>query len=363
MSTHESRAAAPNEITPRAAAEPRAGRLLEVDALRGVAALAVVLFHFTAHYVTLFAPPDTPAVRVTWGHYGVNLFFIISGFVIFMTLQRTRRPADFVVSRFSRLFPAYWAAIVLTFLITHWLGLPKKLVSLPDAIANVVMIHGIFGVPHVDGVYWTLEVELLFYVGMFVLYRLRRLDRIHLALLALLALRLTYVAFERLAGIDLPWIVFRLLILKYIPWFALGICIYQFVHAPADRTTRLRCAITAAAALFTLLIAESAGLALLALGLASLVLLAASGRTPMLRHPVPVWFGAVSYPLYLLHENIGWSVMLRLQAQGLPIDAAIALTLALVLVLVALLHVTVEKPAMRWIRETYRARQSAAGAR
>lgn len=148
----------------------KSGRLVEIDALRGVAALAVVLFHYTTRFTDLFKPGTLPAISFPGGHYGVNLFFIISGFVIFMTLDKTQRPLDFVVSRFSRLFPAYWAAIFLTFFICHWLGLPGKLVGAETALANIAMLHGLFGVAHVDGVYWTLEVELLFYCGMLLLY-------------------------------------------------------------------------------------------------------------------------------------------------------------------------------------------------
>ena len=94
---------------------PKSDRLVEIDALRGVAALAVVLFHYTTRFTELFKPGTLPTISFPGGHYGVNLFFIISGFVIFMTLEKTARPLDFVVSRFSRLFPAYWAAIFLTF--------------------------------------------------------------------------------------------------------------------------------------------------------------------------------------------------------------------------------------------------------
>jgi peptidoglycan/LPS O-acetylase OafA/YrhL len=85
----------------------------------------------------------------------VNLFFIISGFVIFMTLNATKRPMDFLVGRFSRLFPTYWAAIAVTFLITAVLGLPGRTVSAVEALANFIMLHGWFGIPHVDGVYWS----------------------------------------------------------------------------------------------------------------------------------------------------------------------------------------------------------------
>ena len=98
-------------------------RLNQLDALRGLAAMAVVLFHFSTRFSELYPQAAPQAWSVPLGYVGVNLFFIISGFVIFMTVERTARPADFVVSRISRLYPAYWVAIILTFCITHDAGL------------------------------------------------------------------------------------------------------------------------------------------------------------------------------------------------------------------------------------------------
>jgi len=334
-------------------------RLVEIDALRGVAALAVVLFHVTTRFGELYQPATQPLVSFPGGQYGVNLFFIISGFVIFMTLERTRRTSDFVVSRFSRLFPAYWVAIAMTFAITHWLGLPGKLVDGGSALGNMLMLHGLLlRVPHVDGVYWTLEVELLFYCGMLLLYRLNRLDRIHQALLGLLVLRWVYFGAAQWFGVDLPWTLYRVLILRYIPWFALGISIYLMVHR---RSTRPQAPlVTACFAVLTLLATESLFSAALACGLAALVYAAASGRATWLRLPPLVWLGTISYPLYLLHENIGWSVELQMLGLGLPIDAAVLAGLLTGLTLAALLSRSVEQPAMRWIRARYRERREKA---
>ena len=346
-------------MTSGAVAQPvvpkRQSRLVEIDALRGVAAMAVVLFHLTTRYMDLFSFKALPSFSFPHGHYGVNLFFIISGFVIFMTLEKTARPMDFVVSRFSRLFPVYWVAIFVTFAATHALGLPGKLVGFGSAVGNMLMFHGLFRVPHVDGVYWTLEVELLFYCGMFFLFRIGMLGRIHEALLALLALRLLYFVMARAFGIDLPWILFRLSILAYIPWFAIGICIYLATSRKAQGDWKAP-ARTAALAIFTLLIVESIGLAVLAVAMAVAVFFAASGRLTWFRNPVFVWLGAISYPLYLIHENIGWAIQLRLVELGVATDIVILLALAAALGLATLLHRTVEKPAMGWIRTRYRTR-------
>mgnify|MGYP001005042840 CR=1 FL=1 len=330
-------------------------RLVEIDALRGLAALSVVLFHYTTRFGELFGTDPRPTVSFPDGHYGVNLFFIISGFVIFMTLEKTARPMDFVVSRFSRLFPAYWLAIALTFAITHLLGLPGKLVDPGTALANLLMMHNLFHVPHVDGVYWTLEVELLFYCGMLVLFQLQLLQRIHRFLLCLLAARLLYFFLEWKFAIELPWTIYRLLILRYIPWFALGISIYLATHRN-DRESRRAAALTAACSILALLPSEPWILPGLAVVLASAVFLAANGRLHFLRQRTFVWLGAISYPLYLLHENIGWSVQLRLREMQVPIDLTILVALAGSLVMATVVTRCVEQPAMRWIRARYRNR-------
>lgn len=327
-------------------------RLVEIDALRGLAALAVVLFHYTSRFHELFEVSSLPTFSFPYGHYGVNLFFIISGFVIFMTLEKTSRPMDFVVSRFSRLFPAYWVAIILTFSITHALGLPGKLVDLGAALGNLFMIQGIFHIPHVDGVYWTLEVELLFYCGMFFLYRIQRLDLIHWALLGLLALRVIYFALAQGFGIELSWTISRLLILPYIPWFALGIAIYLVTSHRHPGEWRWP-AQTAALAVVTLAIVDSLSVALLAVGLGAAVFLAASGRAPLLRHRVLVWLGAISYPLYLVHENIGWSLQLRLAGLGISADVAVLIALLCSLTMAKAMTRWIELPAKDWIRKSY----------
>ncbi len=331
-------------------------RLFAVDALRGLAAMAVVLFHYTTRYVELYGGAGSPSMSFPQGHYGVNLFFIISGFVIFMTLEKTRRPMDFVVSRFSRLFPAYWVAVALTFAITSTFGLAGKEVSALQALGNLMMVNAFFHIPHVDGVYWTLEVEMLFYAGMLLVYSTGRLKQIHTFLLALLALRLAYELVLRAFGVDLPWTLSRLLILKYIPWFALGVCVYQTVMA---KSPSRQVVATVVSALACLAVVDGLGLALLAAALAALAWAAAAGRLPWLGHPVLVFFGAISYPLYLLHENIGWVVLRELQSRGVAFDMSVLAALALSILLASGLTFLIERPAMRAIRGWYASRAAA----
>jgi peptidoglycan/LPS O-acetylase OafA/YrhL len=317
-----------------------------------LAALAVMAFHYTSKYDELFHFQGDLPFAFKWGYLGVNLFFVISGFVIFMTLERTRAPLDFVVSRASRLFPAYWTAIVITFLVTHLLGLPGKQVSWTVALLNFSMIHELFSIPSVDNVYWTLVVELLFYGMAFALFVARSMHRVLFWIVGLLCLRMVYWAFAEFAGIDLPWRISKLLVLEFMPWFALGIVAFRVTQdGIAHRFGNL---VTAMLAIAVLGIAETMLVA--AVGAACFIAIraAASGRMPLLRNPALVWLGGISYPLYLLHENVGWAVIRQLQMRGWTPVQAIMLTTLLVIGLAAAVSYGIERPGMAWIRGKYR---------
>lgn len=329
-------------------------RLAQLDALRGIAALAVVLFHYTTRYGQLYGHVEAPAISFPHGYLGVNLFFMISGFVIFMTLERTARPMDFVVSRFSRLYPAYWGALLVTFALTHLIGLPGKTVGWDVLLVNTTMVQGFFGVDHVDGVYWTLEVELLFYGWALLSYRLGGANGLRHFLFGALALRLVYAAAQVGFGVDLPWVGQRWLLLPYICWFALGVSIYRLSR---DGAASWRDGALALAAIAVLGIVDGWHWAALATVFFAVLFGAARGRWTWLEHPVLLWLGTISYTLYLLHENIGWAVLRRLEGWGVEVHVAIALTMALACALAHALTRFVEQPAMRWIRDRHRARQ------
>lgn len=349
----------------QSAAPRSANRLVQLDALRGLAAAAVVLFHFTTRYGQLFGHTRPIAAEVPWGGYGVDLFFILSGFVIFMTLERTSSTLDFAVGRLSRLYPAYWVSLAITFVVVSLAGLPGQEVSFGDAVVNLTMVQRLLGRPHVDGVYWSLQAELLFYIAMIVLYRSGAFSRVFRTVMVWVGLSVV-VHFGVVRGdavfAGLPSLLTKvqtLLSLKYIPMFAIGIGLYDLRRSGRFEA---RHAAWLAACMLAHGLVDSWDSMAVGIGLMTVVGLAVHGRLPILAARPLVYLGSISYTLYLTHQNLGYILIRQLEAWGLDPHLAIAVAGLMAVSLAALLSHTVEQPAMRRIRSLWKSRTATAGA-
>lgn len=193
-----------------------------------------------------------------------------------------------------------------------------------------------------------------FYAWALLAFRLGLLSKIHWLFGALFIVRLVYWWSATRLHVDLPSIVYRLLIIKVIPWFAAGVMAYRLA---ADSATPVRDVSLILAAVLVLALVDGPGPALLLATLSVVLYCAAKGRLTFLNNRALVFLGTISYTLYLVHENIGWALILRLEKGGLDPNAAIVVALAVALLLATILTKLVEQPAMRWVRERYRQRK------
>lgn len=325
---------------------PEPDRISELDALRGLWAAAVMLYHYTLGFQSLFGDIAAPSIEFRWGFYGVQAFFAVSGFVILMTLERTRRASDFVVSRFSRLFPAYWAAIIATFLIVRLAGPDLFQVSDSAALGNLTMLQGFAGLAHVDSSYWTLTIELIFYAAMLAFWRLNLLKRIEWVIIA-------WIGISFAAQTFVPEAIRFLLIGEHIPFFAIGILAYRLF---AGERTLLQQAPAIAIAYLSVAAATGGETSLIFAAIVAIMVMLAEGRLRFLRIRPLLLLGAISYPLYLVHQFIGVTIILRMTESGIAPDWAMLTAITAVLGIATLIHLAVEKPALKAIRSAWKAR-------
>ncbi len=185
-----------------------------LDGLRAVAALLVLLFHAWSIVPNYIQPGQSPSAYPLWyAKTGVNLFFVLSGFLLFLPyaqwLLGIREQPDirlFYKRRALRVVPAYWASLIIIGILLH------------PAAPGDLLIHFAFlsntnwdSVFSINGVYWTMAIEVQFYVtlplialGMYALARrIGLLQAIVAALLGLFALSVASTYLTHIGGLDL----------------------------------------------------------------------------------------------------------------------------------------------------------------
>lgn len=324
-------------------------RLEELDALRGIAAFSVLLFHYADRFDQAYHHRGYFPYTFDIGKYGVQLFFVISGFVIFWSLERTRKASDFVVSRISRLFPAYWTALAITFVLVGVAGLPGQSVTWHAALLNLTMFPDFLRAPLVDGSYWTLQVELFFYAQMLLWYCVGALKHVRWIIFGWLLLAAAYAVAER-SGVSWSYTLRELLNLRYIGYFASGILMYRL----RSHTWKLPdLALLAGAVAVAVLTWSWPEALVLTLCIGVFVLLNA-GRLSLLRHSWLLFLGSISYTLYLVHQEIGYILIAHFEQSGMHPVLSILIVTVMMVLLAWLLSRLIEKPAMRFIRELYK---------
>ena len=332
---------------------PESGRILELDALRGLAALAVVFFHFTTRYEELFGHSHALPFEFSLGDYGVNLFFMLSGFVILMTLERTPGGLKFAWGRFTRLYPAYWAAVLFTFVVVTVFGLAGQEVSLQDAVLNLTMVQSLLGVPHVDGAYWSLQAELIFYCNMLLVYRLGAFRWPTATTAIWVSLAAFVVATQKLCEVVSPSTaemlskIATISSLKYIGMFGLGILIYDGRRRTDGKLVR---SLAAGCCLAAIALRSGTEAMWIDASLALVLWLAVNDRLPWLSARWLTFLGAISYTLYLIHQNVGYIVIMYLEKNGVHPVAAIMIAFGVALALAIALRHFVERPSLARLR-------------
>lgn len=329
-------------------------RLLELDALRGIAALGVVLFHYMVAFADQYDNTSDifPIFRYfRYGKHGVELFFIVSGFVIFMSLERTKNSLDFVFGRFSRLYPTYWTAVILSFIIIKLAKLPDLQFEWKDALINLTMLQQFLEVPPIDGNYWTLVIELCFYIIMLLLHNMKALKRINTVAIVWLIIISVNLSLEKSQILLLNLNLRTFLILDYAHLFIIGMLLYKIFLG--KETLIYKYALVIACLLFDLFKYGSEHTLFVTL-FTTIFILVMRGYLTYIKCSSLLFLGTISYSLYLTHLNLGLVTIKTLEKSGININVCILISLILALFLASTVTFLIEKPTIKFMKEKYR---------
>lgn len=344
---------------------PDKGRMAVLDLLRFAAALLVLSYHLIPEAAYSFdTEPDQywpqPVLQLSrYGWMGVELFFLISGFVICMS-SWGRTISQFFISRVTRLWPAYLLAVVLTAVVlTLWPAPGKTGPQLSQVLANLTMVHTLRGIAHIDPVYWSLLLELKFYL-LFSVVVAAGLTYSRVVLFC--AVWTTASLFAQAANVRF---LIELLDPQYTPYFVAGVTLYLMHHYGQNLVLWGMLAtswLLASASLNVTIAAKIKGgehvnftMAFLLLTVFFLVMVAVALKWfSWMRWRGLVVVGSLTYPVYLLHYSLGKTALRELGDQA-PHWLLLAGVPAGILALAYLTYRLVERPGSAVLRRGLKA--------
>ncbi len=294
-------------------------RFYEIDLLRFLAAFSVVLFHYTFRgaaaggLTELSYPWLAPVTK--YGYLGVDLFFLISGFVILMTASSGSN-RQFLISRIVRLYPAFWVCCTASWIVSHISANGRHVATPVEYAANMTMLNGLTSIPFIDNVYWSLLVEMKFYFLVFIVLLFNQIHRAKWLLGGWL------VAYAIVTFWPIKFVTF-FLIPEFAPYFIAGAMFFLISREGLDFYKGVILAASYA------LIVHGSTSGLVAQGeryhthydpivVASaeaimfvVFFLVSTHRTEKLATKKFMVLGALTYPLYLIHQNIGFALFNR----------------------------------------------------
>lgn len=345
----------------QASSHPEHSRVPALDLLRLLAVGAVILYHYgfwgpASHGVPQVAIPALAPIA-QYGFLGVPVFFAISGFVIAYSTEG-RTPVGFAIARFSRIYPTFVFCMTLTFAATVLWGTSYFDVRPAQWFANLFIAAPALGQPYVDTSYWSLVIEVVFYAWVTLLLALgvfpRKIDAIILAWFA--------ITFANELTINAP-IMEKLFMTADSGFFAVGLLIYEHYRGRRDLPLYGMLALAFGTATFQAvhkierLGVHTGGtfdpqiVAIICIVSLAIVFLATRIRRLPVRPAIVLAAGGITYPLYLLHMQLGY-VMFMAIAPRQHIVLCTVLIVAEAFVLAWGIWRFLERPAHTWTKSS-----------
>jgi peptidoglycan/LPS O-acetylase OafA/YrhL len=315
-----------------------------INLLRGIAAVLVTFNHFYLNTLDFYEKTAWSQAAYPFllgefdpGKFSVGAFFLVSGFLIPYSLERSKSVKIFVIHRFFRLYPAYWFSILLNLGLNLWLSF-EAMPSLWTLLANFTMAQGFLGQPDVIGAFWTLQIELVFYVLCVLIFCLGISRKTSLLVYSWIGLMVIASIIAHL-GIRVPMALFIALALMYCA---------DALRRNVDNVNILW--ITTAIALVPVCIlayGKVAGRYILCYWAAMIVFrLAHRYQAAWFKKPIYKFLADISYSIYLLHGPIGIQIARAIAAQGGSPFLAYGTALAATIVAAWITYKLLEHPAI-----------------
>ena len=278
------------------------------------------------------------------GIFGVGLLFMITGFLATLNIEN-KNPITYIKKRFLRLWPAYACCILITS-ISLFLFWPEKKPSILQILLNFTMVQKLFGISGVDGVYWTLSVQILFYAFIALVIRKKLRKMLPNISCVWLCIAIALSVLKRF-GINngIIKIAKLLFVSDYIAMLIIGM-IFALLYEGTN--VKQIGAIIVLSVINQILALGTVNACIFVINILLMYLVVRNIRpSERIANKAVLYFASISYPFYLLHCKIGYVIIRAMQNTGITSEWSLVIPFILILILSSIVHKYIEKPGTK----------------
>jgi len=278
----------------------------QIDGLRGITSIIILLFHLFCRYLQIYENNNLVWME-HWGTFGVIIFVLISGYLLGVESIKEENNKfnllKYLKKKIFRLWPCYIISITLIMVVVKIVGLPGREVSWLSYILNIFFINGFCGIPYVDGAHWYLTtlISITIIIGVIKKFKFNN-NFIVYCFWILIVMFMTKIGYGNitiffggtylgvaLIGFSLARILTKFSANEMLKWLILLFLSFLFCFFIQGTTTSIILIIS----LF-------------------IVIPCLIQKIKFFENKLFLKLGSISYPLYLIHQNIGYVIIRKL---------------------------------------------------
>lgn len=325
-------------------------RNAQIEGLRGISILVVVSYHVFDRYQQIYCNTSIKLMDM-WGSIGVTIFLMISG--LFLVSEENPRkvypkscfftPMKLFFWKVVRLWPTYLVCVLITYTATRFWELPERTVGLKELIANLFLINRFLNLAYVDGAHWYLGV-LLSVSLVTTLFSCFEIENNPLSYFV-------WVLLELFVDVFFPTRNMYPIGGPFVGCVCIGIAIKQI-----NKLDQNKCAwmLLCLCSLATTYLSRGTSYTIELICVAPIVWFAYIKKNKILEFKPLMFLGMISYPLYLIHQNIAFMIQnFLVETTGKYSFAWGIIAMGIVFAIGTILYYGIEKPVQKQIKMSF----------
>lgn len=292
----------------------------QIEALRGILILIIIFFHYTYRFSELFSIETINFFSLDkWGIIGVSCFFIITGYFIVPKKSEEYDMKNFIIKKILRIYPSYVLCMTIIFISVKLFGLEGRETNFIDYLLNLTMINGIINTKYVDGAHWYLTYLVIFYIVVGIILKLTKKSEVYLPIWLvvkdIIKIMTKFVPYTS--------IIYKLIGGNYVEFIIIGMALSNIIKVKDVNNYNIRDLLKSKSVQWYLLVIILCLLQIaifngkvivvgISIFLIVLLIILLIKPKEIKAFTILYFIGDISFILYLIHQNIGYQILLGL---------------------------------------------------